>query len=256
MNNEGFIRAYTGILLILTTAIFCSNNILSLSGIAYLSISCNIEYNSVVTNINLLQKILDIYLILGNIILYYENAINISVVELCFYVFVNVLYIDIDIIPLFFKCVYTIILPTRLIFLIDNKNLLFSFNFNNQLFTFIMICWFTDIACYISGKLFKNPHLLNEKLGKGKTCEGIIGGYFLGALFSVILQKLFLKNGNPELTWLLPMLSITGDIVESAVKRKLKIKDFGDVFPGHGGFLDRFDSVIFSCVLITNYINY
>ena len=251
MNNEGFIRACTGILLILTTAICCSNNILSLSGIAYLSISCNIEYNSVVKDVHFLQKILDIYLILGNIILYYENAINISLIELCFYIFVNLLYIDIDIVPLFFKCIYTIILPTKLVFLIDNKHFLFRFNFNNQLFTFIMICWFTDIACYISGKLFKNPHLLNEKLGKGKTVEGIIGGYILGTIFSVILQLLFLQDGKPELTWLLPMLSITGDIVESAIKRNLKIKDFGDVFPGHGGFLDRFDSVIFSCILLT-----
>jgi phosphatidate cytidylyltransferase len=251
MINETEIRAYTGILLILLTAILSTTNFLSFLGIIYLSISCNIEYNSVNKLNNFIQKTMDIYLIIITGLLYYNELFEAGIVAICFYILIN-LYFDVDIISLSFKSFYTIILPNQLVFLLDNQQGLFSFSFNTNLFVFVMICWFTDIACYISGKLFKNPHILNEKLGKGKTIEGIIGGYFFGTIFSLLLQNIFIGKVYQEFTLLLPFLSITGDIVESAIKRKLQIKDFGNVFPGHGGFLDRFDSVIFSTIIIKN----
>jgi len=249
MLSDEKVRALTGILLILTIYILCTNTCLSLIGIIYLSISCNMEYNY---NYYKSKNVLDFYMIICLGILYFIEKYNYSLLLICGYLIFSLNY-DTDIVGVYFKCYYTMILPNRLIFLLDNRDELYSFNFNYELFVFIMICWMTDVACYISGKLCKNPHIFNNKLGKGKTIEGIFGGILLGIIFSFFIQQFFLNKITNEFTIILPILSVTGDIIESAIKRKIQIKDFGNVFPGHGGFLDRFDSVIFSAIIISYY---
>ncbi len=111
-----------------------------------------------------------------------------------------------------------------------------------------VVCAFTDILALFSGMLF-GKHKLAPKVSPKKTVEGAIGGIVfctLGMLaYCIILRQFHIDSGY--LVFVAPVLSVVaqiGDLILSAVKRKYEIKDYGKIFPGHGGILDRFDSVI------------
>ena len=119
-------------------------------------------------------------------------------------------------------------------------------------FLFILIvCIFTDIGGYLFGKTFKGPKL--TKISPNKTYAGVIGSF----LFSLIAGLVFIKyvddigfKNNDQLEVLLVILFISfisqiGDLIISYFKRKAKLKDTGKILPGHGGFLDRVDGLIF-----------
>lgn len=114
-----------------------------------------------------------------------------------------------------------------------------------------------DAGSYIVGKIF-GKHKLSPNISPGKTNEGFIGGI----LFVIILSFL-LKNLAPEFSnvhrflfaVLIAIAGTCGDLIISFIKRDLKIKDFGHVIPGHGGILDRFDSVIFAAPLFFHFVN-
>ena len=119
-------------------------------------------------------------------------------------------------------------------------------------FLFILIiCIFTDIGGYLFGKTFKGPKL--TKISPNKTYAGVIGSF----LFSLIAGLVFIKyvddigfTNNDQLEVLLVILFISfisqiGDLIISYFKRKAKLKDTGKILPGHGGFLDRVDGLIF-----------
>ena len=112
-------------------------------------------------------------------------------------------------------------------------------------------CVATDIGGYIFGKIFKGPKL--TKFSPNKTYAGMIGGYFL----SIVSMNIFLQNsyflGGIEfsrqifiLLILISTISQLGDIIISYFKRLSKIKDTGNIIPGHGGLLDRVDGMIFA----------
>ena len=110
----------------------------------------------------------------------------------------------------------------------------------------LFICIFTDIGGYVFGKIFKGPKL--TKISPNKTYAGMIGSYFL----SIIFILLYFNEINREITlsWfiitiLISSLSQIGDIVISYFKRLSKIKNTGNIIPGHGGILDRIDGMIF-----------
>ena len=110
-----------------------------------------------------------------------------------------------------------------------------------------LICISTDIGGYVFGKLFKGPKL--TKISPNKTYSGMIGGYFL----SLISLSFFLGwiNHTVSEEWFLVTILIStvsqiGDIIISYFKRLSKIKDTGNIIPGHGGLLDRVDGMIFA----------
>ena len=116
-----------------------------------------------------------------------------------------------------------------------------------------MSAWATDTFAYFTGKI-AGKHKLIPHVSPNKTVEGSIGGVAGAMIVCVIyLAIVELINGS-GMAWL-PIgliagfvggvFSQLGDLVMSAIKRDTGVKDFGTVFPGHGGFLDRFDSVIF-----------
>ncbi len=128
-----------------------------------------------------------------------------------------------------------------LIFLVDYNVLLLVF--------LILITVLNDTFALIFGKLI-GKHKLIVNVSPGKTWEGSICGLVLGS-FVAIMFYLNLINGSVSvirLSLLVLFLSIigqVGDLVFSKIKREAKIKDFSKLIPGHGGLLDRFDSLIF-----------
>tara|TARA_Y100001958_G_C21169845_1_gene501864 strand:- start:41 stop:679 length:639 start_codon:yes stop_codon:yes gene_type:complete len=114
----------------------------------------------------------------------------------------------------------------------------------------VLICIFTDIGGYVFGKVFKGPKLI--KLSPNKTYSGVAGGLF----FALIAGFLYLKF--VEITifkfddiiklyviLIISFISQIGDLIISYFKRKAKLKDTGNILPGHGGLLDRIDGLIF-----------
>lgn len=120
---------------------------------------------------------------------------------------------------------------------------------NGYIYLLIFIsAWVTDIFAYLSGVLFGKHKLLPE-ISPKKTVEGSIGGaVFSAAAFSVTAMLIGLSYiGLPLIITcgiLVSCIAQVGDLSMSAVKRQFGIKDFGNLFPGHGGVLDRFDSIL------------
>jgi phosphatidate cytidylyltransferase len=115
----------------------------------------------------------------------------------------------------------------------------------------VIICISTDIGGYIFGKLLKGPKL--TKLSPNKTYAGVIGSFLLAIIVTILFFELTFKifNFRFELETLIFVLAVSlvsqiGDIVISYFKRLSKIKDTGNIIPGHGGILDRIDGMIFA----------
>jgi len=118
------------------------------------------------------------------------------------------------------------------------------------LFLFVIsICILSDIGGYIVGKTIGGKRL--TKISPNKTISGTIGS-FVFSLFSIILFKIFfninLDVGISLVTFVLlvSLVSQLGDLFVSYLKRMARIKDTGSLLPGHGGFLDRLDGIIFA----------
>lgn len=114
--------------------------------------------------------------------------------------------------------------------------------------------WFTDVGAYFVGS-FVGKHKLCPNVSPKKTVEGAIGGIIaniglmmlLGLLYNSIFYQLQLTMSYMALAiigGIASILSMIGDLTFSIIKRVYDVKDFGNVIPGHGGMLDRFDSVI------------
>ena len=126
----------------------------------------------------------------------------------------------------------------------------FSFTNDASLFIFItLLCILTDTGGFIFGKIFKGPKL--TKYSPNKTYSGLLGSFIL-SLFLIPLNiffNLIEKNTYIELTFFILIVSGAsqmGDIFISYFKRIAKIKDTGNLIPGHGGLLDRIDGMLFA----------
>lgn len=120
----------------------------------------------------------------------------------------------------------------------------------------IFICsWGCDTAAYCVGMLF-GKHKLAPVLSPKKSIEGGIGG-IVGSIILGILLGLFLVKCPLNEVWMYAVISAVGavisqigDLAASGIKRNENIKDYGRLIPGHGGVMDRFDSVIFTAPVI------
>ena len=121
--------------------------------------------------------------------------------------------------------------------------------------------WFTDMFAYFTGRLF-GRHKLIPDVSPKKTVEGSIGGMIFCALgfvgYAAIYNVWLMPEGGDPISYILialvglvaSVVSQIGDLSMSVLKRHYGIKDFGWIFPGHGGILDRFDSVIAVSILL------
>jgi len=124
------------------------------------------------------------------------------------------------------------------------------------LMSFFALIWVFDTGAYLVGINF-GKHRLFERISPKKSWEGFFGGVVLAVLFSIGIAYLFPGNLS-VFQWIGFALTTVifgtwGDLVESMIKRSLNIKDSGNAIPGHGGFLDRFDSSILAAPAIVIY---
>ena len=123
----------------------------------------------------------------------------------------------------------------------------------------IFLCsWGCDTCAYCVGMLI-GKHKMSPKLSPKKSIEGAVGGVIGAALLTILYGMIFKSAMNSTQTHVFIMagisaagalISMVGDLTASAIKRNYEIKDYGKLIPGHGGILDRFDSVIFTAPVI------
>jgi phosphatidate cytidylyltransferase len=122
--------------------------------------------------------------------------------------------------------------------------------------------WITDAGAYFMGRLF-GRHKLAPEISPKKTVEGAVGGFVFAVVFFIAAALIYaacVAAAGRQVTVNYPALvilavlsaaaAIVGDLSASIIKRECNIKDFGNVIPGHGGVMDRFDSVMFVAPIV------
>ena len=121
---------------------------------------------------------------------------------------------------------------------------------------FLVILWLNDTGAYFVGSLI-GKHKLFERISPGKTWEGSFGGVLFALLTAWGISFIFRQLNVTQWMTLAIIIVISGtlgDLVESMLKRSLGIKDSGNILPGHGGLLDRFDAVLLSAPFVFVYL--
>lgn len=141
---------------------------------------------------------------------------------------------------------------------------------SSTLVIYIAVATFvTDAGAYFVGVFF-GKHKINPRISPKKTWEGFFGGIVISMIVSFLFAFILALTGNPVLQifdvehWylililsaIIPIFSTLGDFVFSSLKRHYDIKDFGKLIPGHGGVLDRVDSLLFAGIVSAIYINF
>ncbi len=124
-----------------------------------------------------------------------------------------------------------------------------------------------DIGAYLIG-IFFGKHKINPRISPKKTWEGFIGGYVISFSFSFMSAMIMAGCGYPMIPaltidkWyliliislIMPFIAFIGDFIFSAIKRYFAIKDFGELLKGHGGMLDRLDSILFTAIFVASFV--
>lgn len=124
----------------------------------------------------------------------------------------------------------------------------------NYLLFILFLIWGTDTGAYFSGMAFGKRKLW-PKISPKKTIEGAIGGTIIAAIIGLVFQVVY-PFDHSLLTILILSILISvagqlGDLIASALKRHYGVKDFGNILPGHGGIIDRMDSLIFVLLFLS-----
>ncbi len=127
------------------------------------------------------------------------------------------------------------------------------------LFALLAIVFSGDTLAYLSGQVF-GRHQLLKPVSPKKTIEGALGGLVGSAVAGAVIALLFAEN-VPVLTMVILSLvtgafAQIGDLIESLIKRVAEVKDSGAIMPGHGGFLDRLDGVLFAAPVFYAFVRF
>lgn len=124
-------------------------------------------------------------------------------------------------------------------------------------FFLLGVIWINDSLAYITGRLI-GRHKMSPVVSPNKTIEGAVGGILFGVVAAVVLNRsldLGMEiHAAVILSVVIGVVAIIGDLVESVIKRGAGAKDSGSIIPGHGGILDRIDSIIFTVPVLYYFI--
>ena len=119
---------------------------------------------------------------------------------------------------------------------------------------FFILIWMSDTAAYVFGSLF-GKHKLAPNISPGKTWEGFLCScvFTVGLAIGLSYIPYFQQSGLQMWQWIvfsliIQVFGLMGDLIESLFKRKAGVKDSGNIIPGHGGVLDRVDSILFATI--------
>ena len=261
-STESFILLF-GIFLVIATFEFCNlvkiNKILPLSlvSLSYTAISL-LSYYKTETD-NYLSNLREQPIQLGIDI----DQLNLGLLAICLLIFIKCLIFLFDnkeqIVSPVWKYLYLvgyILLP--FIFIVKISFGINDYNPKIIIGLFILI-WTNDTFAYLVGKSI-GKHKLYERISPKKTIEGFLGGVAFAIFAGYLISKLYIQP-NPNfsdtsiLIWTMIALIVgvfgtIGDLIESKFKRIAEVKDSGKIMPGHGGILDRLDSVIFVAPIV------
>lgn len=154
----------------------------------------------------------------------------------------------------FLTLVYLII-PFSLLIKIPYLNYEEKFDTSIILGIFILI-WSNDVFAFFVGKNF-GKHKLIERVSPNKTIEGFLGGFIFTFIAAFLVAK-YCSSIQPihwfTIAIIVSIFGVLGDLIESMFKRQAHVKDSSNLLPGHGGFLDRLDSIIFATPFIFIYL--
>ncbi|MFH1936730.1 MAG: phosphatidate cytidylyltransferase [Bacteroidota bacterium] len=146
--------------------------------------------------------------------------------------------------------------PLALLTLMNGKDVARFWQFPVILTGFFILTWFYDTGAYLYGKQF-GKHKFFERISPKKTWEGTIAGVIVALLTAVGLDYLtpVISLGDwLAIAILIILFGTFGDLAESLFKRSLNIKESGSILPGHGGILDRFDTIFISVPFVFLYL--
>lgn len=126
------------------------------------------------------------------------------------------------------------------------------------LFAFVLVVALGDIGAYFVG-VARGKHKIAPSISPAKSWEGLAGGLAMallaGGLVSFVLARVDVSEGL-GLSLIVALLALPGDLAESMVKREIGTKDSGSILPGHGGFLDRLDAILFTAPIVYAYFRF
>jgi phosphatidate cytidylyltransferase len=142
--------------------------------------------------------------------------------------------------------------------LISFQVMIFAGSYGKKSLVFLYVAiWASDIGAYYMGTLFGKRRLY-EKISPKKSIEGLLGGTLAAVIVAVICKLWFVPSlGLIEAAVLGAVLALAGavgDLAESLIKRSVGVKDSGSIIPGHGGILDRMDSLLFAAPVLFFYL--
>lgn len=152
--------------------------------------------------------------------------------------------------------IFYISTPFGLLSLMDSNNFFSLYGANYAIICLILV-WVSDTFAFIGGKLF-GKHLLAPGISPKKTWEGSFSGFLFTLVAGIMLKVFWKMDFSYEHVFMISIIvgvfAQIGDLFESHLKRTVKVKDSSNLIPGHGGFLDRFDSILFSVPALYIYL--
>ena len=209
MTKELYLRIFTSLILVTLLILMINYSIILISTLILIFVFSWIEFNNIINRIHIRK-----------------NKLNLSKFLSKFLILIYLSFFTLVIIDEF----------------IENRP-----NISWNLIFVICVCVLSDIGGYIFGKTFKGKKI--TKISPNKTYSGMFGSFFLSIIFALSYSFSLSFVDVSLIVFLSILISFIcqlGDLFVSFLKRKAKLKDTGNILPGHGGILDRIDGIIFA----------